>query len=88
LTRQILSAITKYYRSYMNTYLQCDSKNLAQVADEMSFYNFMTIVAARTAKPIVYDEIAKDAGISAPTAKKWLLILVSSHHHCIGTAVP
>ncbi|MHB8279823.1 MAG: ATP-binding protein [Candidatus Humimicrobiaceae bacterium] len=71
--------LSTYYRSYMNTYLQRDIKNLTQVADEMSFYNFMTIVAARTAKPIVYDEIAKDAGISAPTAKKWLSILVSSH---------
>jgi len=48
------------------------------VADELSFFNFMTIVAARTARSVVYDEIAKDAGISPPTAKKWLSILVSS----------
>jgi predicted AAA+ superfamily ATPase len=45
----------------------------------MSFYNFLTIVAAHTAKPIIYDELAKEAGISAPTAKRWLSILVSSH---------
>lgn len=68
-----------YYLSYINTYLQRDIRDLTQVADEMSFYNFMTVVAARTSKPIVYDEIAKDAGISAPTAKKWLSVLVSSH---------
>ena len=67
-----------YYKSYVNTYLQRDIKDLTQVADEMAFYNFMIIVAARTGKPVVYDEIAKDAGISAPTAKKWLSILVSS----------
>lgn len=67
-----------FYSSYMNTYLQRDIKDLTQVADEMSFYNFMVAVAARTAKPIIYDELAKDAGISAPTAKKWLSILVSS----------
>ena len=68
-----------YYFSYINTYLQRDIKDLTQVADEMSFYNFMTLVAARTAKPVVYDEIAKEAGISAPTAKKWFSILISSH---------
>lgn len=68
-----------YYLSYVNTYLQRDIKDLTQVADEMSFYNFMMVVAARTSKPISYDEIAKDAGISPPTAKKWLSILVSSH---------
>ena len=68
-----------YYRSYVNTYLQRDIRDLAQVADEMQFYNFMTIVAAHTSKPVVYDELASAAGISAPTAKKWLSVLVSSH---------
>lgn len=68
-----------YYRSYVDTYLQRDIRDLAQVADEMQFYNFMTIVAAHTAKPVIYEELAGAAGISAPTAKKWLSILVSSH---------
>ncbi len=66
-------------RSYVDTYLQRDIRDLAQVADEMQFYNFMTIVAAQTSKPVVYEELASAAGISAPTAKKWLSILVSSH---------
>lgn len=68
-----------YYRSYVDTYLQRDIRDLVQVADEMQFYNFMTIVAAHTAKPVVYQELATAAGISAPTAKKWLSILISSH---------
>ena len=68
-----------FYRSYVNTYLQRDISDLTQVADETSFLNFMTIVAARTAKPIVYDELAREAGISAPTAKRWISILVSSN---------
>jgi len=67
-----------FYRSYTDTYLKRDIKDLTQVADEMAFYNFMTIVAARTAKPVVYDELAKESGISAPTAKKWLSILMTS----------
>ncbi len=68
-----------YYRSYVDTYLQRDIRDLAQVADEMQFYNFMTVAAAHTSKPVVYEELANAAGISAPTAKKWLSILVSSH---------
>lgn len=68
-----------YYRSYVDTYLQRDIRDLAQVADEMQFYNFMTIVAAHTSKPVIYEELASAAGISGPTAKKWLSILVSSH---------
>ena len=68
-----------YYRSYVDTYLQRDIRDLAQVADEMQFYNFMTIVAAHTSKPVIYEELAGMAGVSSPTAKKWLSILVSSH---------
>lgn len=68
-----------YYRSYVDTYLRRDIRDLAQVADEMQFYNFMTIVAAQTSKPVIYEELANAAGISAPIAKKWLSILVSSH---------
>ena len=57
-----------YYRSYVNTYLQRDICDLAQVADEMQFYNFMTIVAAHTSKPVIYEELASAAGISAPVS--------------------
>lgn len=68
-----------YYQSYISTYLQRDIRDLTQVADEMTFYNFMTVVAARTGKPVIYEEIAREAGITSPTAKKWLSILVSSY---------
>jgi predicted AAA+ superfamily ATPase len=68
-----------FYSSYISSYLQRDIRDLTQVADEMAFFNFMVCAAARTSKPVVYEEIAKDAGISAPTAKKWMSILVSSH---------
>lgn len=68
-----------YYRSYVDTYLQRDIRDLTQIADEMQFFGFMTIVAAHTSRPVVYEELATAAGVSAPTAKKWLSILVSSH---------
>lgn len=67
-----------FFASYVDTYLQRDIRDLTQVADELSFYNFMIAVAARTAKPVIYNELAKDAGVSSPTAKRWLSILVSS----------
>ena len=68
-----------YYRSYVDTYLQRDIRDLMQVADEMDFYRFMTVAAAHTARPVVYEELANEVGVSAPTAKKWLSILISSH---------
>jgi len=67
----------EYYESYLETYISRDIKDLTQVADELSFLNFMGIVAARTATNVNYDTLANEAGISAPTAKRWLSVLVS-----------
>ncbi len=67
-----------YYESYLETYISRDIKDLSQVANELSFLNFIRIVAARTATNVNYEALASEAGISAPTAKQWLSILVSS----------
>jgi len=68
----------EYYSSYVNTYLERDIRALTQVADELDFFRFMTACAARTSEVVNYADLAKDIGISAPTAKHWLSILVSS----------
>ena len=66
-----------YFESYLDTYLTRDIRDLEQVADESAYLNFIRIVAARTATNVNYEQLAGEAGISAPTAKKWLSILVS-----------
>ena len=68
----------EYYESYLETYISRDIKGLSQVADELAFLSFIGIVAARTATNVNYDALANEAGVSAPTAKHWLSILVSS----------
>ena len=68
----------QYYESYLETYISRDIRDLTQVADELSFLNFMTAVAARTASNVNYEALAGEVGISAPTAKQWLSVLVSS----------
>lgn len=67
-----------YYSSYLDTYLQRDIRDLTQVADELAFLRFMTSCAARTAQQVSYNELARDAGVTAPTAKKWLSLLRTS----------
>lgn len=68
----------EFYSGYVNTYLERDIKSLTQVADELDFLRFMTSCAARTSDMLNYADLAKDVGISAPTAKQWLSVLVSS----------
>ena len=67
-----------FYGAYVNTYIQRDIKELTQVADEMLFLKFLTACAARTSQMLNLADIARDVGVSAPTAKQWLSILVSS----------
>jgi predicted AAA+ superfamily ATPase len=68
----------QFFASYVDTYLQRDIKDLSQVANTMTFLKFLTAVAARTGQMLNYADIAKDIEISAPTAKQWMSILVSS----------
>jgi len=67
----------QFYESYLETYISRDVKDLTQVADELAFLSFISIVAARTATNVNYETLANEARISAPTAKQWLSILVS-----------
>jgi len=67
-----------FYGAYINTYIQRDIKELTQVADEMQFLQFLTACAARTSQMLNIADIARDIGVSAPTAKQWLSILITS----------
>jgi len=75
---EVDQSVENYYASYVNTYLQRDIKDLTQVGDELSFMRFMQACAARTSQMVNYSELAKDVGITSPTAKQWLSILVTS----------
>ena len=66
-----------YFESYLDSYLSRDIRDLDQVADESAYMNFIRIVAARTATNVNYEALAQEAGITAPTAKRWLSLLVS-----------
>jgi hypothetical protein len=75
--------IEQYYSSYVQTYLQRDIKDLSQVGDELAFLRFLTAVAARTGQMLQYADLGHDIGISAPTAKQWLSLLVTSGIVCL-----
>ena len=68
----------RYYMDYINTYIERDTKDLAQVGKLNAFYDFLVFMAARTSQELKYEEIANAIGISAPTAKAWVSILERS----------
>ena len=68
----------RFFMDYVNTYLERDIHDLEQVGKLTEFYNFLVFMAARTGQELKYDEIAKNVGVSAPTAKAWVSILERS----------
>jgi len=67
-----------FYSSYIQTYLQRDVRDLANVGDESTFLKFLRAAAARTGQLLNMSDMARDAAISVPTAKRWLSILETS----------
>jgi len=67
-----------FYSSYLQTYLQRDVKDLAQVGNEAAFVRFLKACAARTAQMLNLTELARDADVAVNTAKSWLSILQAS----------
>lgn len=67
-----------FYSSYVQTYLQRDIRNFANVGDTHVFLKFLRAVAARTGQLINMSDIARDSSISPMTAKHWLSILEAS----------
>ncbi len=67
-----------FYRSYVQTYLQRDVRDLAKVGDEMAFLRFLRASAARSGLLLNLAELARDAGVAFNTAKSWLSILQAS----------
>lgn len=73
-----ISNLEIYYSSYLQTYIERDIRALTTIENENSFIKFMRIVAARTGQVVKYNQLALEAGISQPTAKKWLSLLITS----------
>lgn len=67
-----------FYSSYLQTYIQRDIRDLANVGDELAFMRFLRAVAARTSQMLNITELARDVSISPNTAKSWLSILITS----------
>lgn len=67
-----------FYSSYVQTYLQRDVRQLANVGDEGAFFKYLRAAAARTGQLLNLSDMARDVAISVPTAKRWLSVLEAS----------
>ena len=69
----------EWLKNYGYTYLERDLTDLTRMADLMPFRKFQRLSALRSAMLLNYSEIARDAGISVDTAKRYLEYLRLSY---------
>ncbi|MDP2809661.1 MAG: ATP-binding protein [Rhodocyclaceae bacterium] len=67
-----------FFRSYLQTYLQRDVRDLTRVGDESAFLRFLRTAAARTGQLLNYADLSRDADVDQKTGKAWLSILETS----------
>lgn len=65
--------------SYIQLYLERDVRQLVQVGDLQTFERFLRLLAARTGQLLNVSELARDTGVSPPTAGRWLSVLQASY---------
>jgi predicted AAA+ superfamily ATPase len=67
-----------YYSSYIKTYIERDVRQLINIGNVQGFYNFLRLLAARTAQELNLSDIAASVGIAFNTAKSWISVLETS----------
>lgn len=65
--------------SYIRLYLERDVRNLLNIGDLETFERFLRLTAIRTGQILNISDLARDAGVSSPTATRWLSVLKASY---------
>ena len=68
-----------FYGAYVRTYIDRDVRELSEIGDTVKFTKFMVAAAASTGQLLNLASLARNVGISQPTAERWLSILVASN---------
>lgn len=68
-----------FYGAYVRTYIERDVRDITEIGDTVKFTRFMTAAAASTGQLVNMASLARDVGISQPTAERWLSVLVASN---------
>jgi predicted AAA+ superfamily ATPase len=67
--------VRRYFASYIETYIERDVRDMVDISNVGTFRTFMRVCAARTGQLLNYADLARDSGVSVPTARKWLSML-------------
>ncbi|GAB4288122.1 MAG: ATP-binding protein [Marinilabiliales bacterium] len=73
------------YRSYYETYIEKDLRQLIQIKDLFLFQKFIRLCAGRIGQIFNASQLSNEVGVSVPTIKSWMSILEASY---VATLLP
>jgi predicted AAA+ superfamily ATPase len=73
------SQIPRYFRSYLQTYIDRDVRTQEDIRQLAEFDRFLGISASLTAQEINSSQLGRELGISSPTARRWLDLLTFTY---------
>jgi predicted AAA+ superfamily ATPase len=68
-----------FYRSYLQTFVERDVRQLAQINSLPDFQRFLKLLAGRVGQLCNFSSLAGELGLSQPTIKSWVHILEASY---------
>lgn len=69
----------EYFPSYIDTYVERDVRLVQNITNSIAFTNFVKLLAMRSGQILNYTELSNICGVSLPTIKSWLSILIQSY---------
>lgn len=69
---------TKFYRSYLQTYVERDVRQMINIKDLATFQLFIKLCASRVGQLVNANSLSHEVGVSAHTITQWLSILEAS----------
>lgn len=70
---------TDWYSSYLDTYINKDINDLANIGDKRDFRRLLRLLAANTSQLLNMSTYARDLGVDVKTIKKWISVLEASY---------
>lgn len=67
-----------YYRNYLQTYLERDVRQLANIKNASAFNRFLTLLAGRIGQLVNLNTLSGEVGVSHTTLSEWLDVLEAS----------
>ena len=70
---------TRLYRSYFQTYIERDIRQMINIRRLTDFEHFMRLLAGRIGQILNLNALSSDLRVSSTTLKEWLSVLEASH---------